>query len=324
MAAADADRVPKVAPHPCPLPEGEGEPSDVRTDLGEVDYLAIGHVCVDVFEKRYILGGSASYAALTARQLGQRVGVITSADFEPLIVDTLIGREQMLHAETPIRVLRVPTQTTTSYVNEYDQHGRTQYLLGRAADLLPEHVPEEWKTAPVVHLAPLAQEIDPGLLETFPGSMMLITPQGWMRGWDEDGKIFPVQWEHAEAALARADVVIFSTDDVPIPAVIARYAELAKLMVVTEGRRGCLVYERGKPPWRSHAFRPAREIDPTGAGDVFASSFATQYRRTGNPRASADFANAAASFVLEKRAWQGIATPEAIANRLKRGKRRGA
>ena len=99
--------------------------------------------------------------------------------------------------------------------------------------------------------------------------------------------------------------------------------ELAKLMVVTEGRRGCLIYERGKPPWRSHAFRPAREVDPTGAGDVFAASYATQYRRTGNPRASADFANAAASFVLEKRAWQGIPSPEAVADRLKRGKRRG-
>jgi 1D-myo-inositol 3-kinase len=299
-------------------------PSEVQTDLGQVDYLAIGHVCVDVFEKRYLLGGSASYAALTARKLGQRVGVLTSADFEPLIVDTLIGRDQILEAETPIRVLRVPTDSTTCYINEYDENGRTQYLLGRAADLLPVHVPVEWTTAPVVHLAPLAQEIDPGLLDTFPGSMMLITPQGWMRGWDKDGKVFPVQWEYAEAALARADVVIFSTDDVPVPAVIARYATRARLMIVTENRRGCLVYERGKAPWRSHAFRPAREIDPTGAGDVFASSYATQYRRTGNPRASADFANAAASFVLEKRAWQGIPTAEAIADRLKRGKRRGA
>ena len=319
MAAADAD--PGATSQD--MPTG-AEESEVKTALGEVDYLAIGHVSVDVFERRYILGGSVSYAALTARKLGLRVGVLTSADFDPLIIDTLIGRDQMREPETPIRILRVPTQSTTSMTNEYDDNGRTQRLLGIAADLLPEHVPEEWKSAGVVHLAPLVQEIDAGLLSAFPGSLMVITPQGWMRGWDESGTVFPVQWAHAEAALARADLVIFSTDDVPIPSLIARYAEQAKLMVVTENRRGCLIYERGKQPWRSHAFRPAREVDPTGAGDVFASSFAIHYHRTGNPRASADFANAAASFVLEKRAWQGIPTQEAIKDRLKRGKRRGA
>jgi sugar/nucleoside kinase (ribokinase family) len=270
-----------------------------QTDLGTIDYLAIGHVSVDMFERRYLLGGSATYAALTARSLGLKVGVLTSADFEPLVIDTLVGRDQMLTPETPIRVLRVPTQTTTCYQNEYDGNGRTQYLLGRAAELGPEHVPSEWKAAPVVHLAPLAQEIEPTLLDAFPGSMLVITPQGWMRGWNEDGKVYPVQWAYADAALARADVVIFSTDDVPVPSLIADYATKAKLMVVTENRRGCLVYERGKAPWRSLAFRAAREQDPTGAGDVFASSFAAHYYRTGNPRSSADFANASASFVLE-------------------------
>ena len=51
----------------------------------EIEYLVVGHVCVDlVGEDRpgprpYVLGGSATYAALTARNLGQRVGVLTSA-----------------------------------------------------------------------------------------------------------------------------------------------------------------------------------------------------------------------------------------------------
>jgi 1D-myo-inositol 3-kinase len=271
-----------------------------------------------------ILGGSASYAALTAHRLGMQVGVLTSADFEPLIIDTLIGRDNMRTPQTDIRVIRVPTQSTTCYVNQYDQNGRTQFLLGRAADLLPAHVPPEWAAAPVVHLAPLAQEIDAGLLDCFPGSMMLVTPQGWMRGWDESRKVFPVEWQQATAALARADVTVFSTEDVPVPALRELYIGQAKLVVVTDGRRGCVVYERGKAPYRSHAFKPAREIDPTGAGDVFASSFAVHYHRTGNPRAAADYANATASFVLEKRAWNGIPTAEQVADRLRRGKRRGA
>lgn len=298
--------------------------SEIATDLGQVEYLTVGHVCVDIFERRYILGGTASYAALTAKKLGMQVGVLTSADFEPLIVDTLIGRENMLEAQTQIRVLRVPTQTTTCYVNHYDEEGRTQFMLGRAADLLPVHVPKEWTSAPVVHLAPLAQEIDIGLLDTFPSSLMLVTPQGWMRGWGESRKIFPVEWAHASAALARADVTIFSTEDVPLPSLREEYIRQAKLVIVTDGRRGCMVYERGKAPWRSHAFKPSREIDPTGCGDVFASAFAVQYHRTGNPRAAADYANATASFALEKRAWNGIPTVEQVADRLKRGKRRGA
>jgi sugar/nucleoside kinase (ribokinase family) len=315
MATADAEP---------PVADNEGGASEVMTDLGRVDYLAVGHISIDIFEKRYVLGGTVSFAALTARQLGQTVGLLTSADFEPLIVDSLVGKDNVREPETPIRVIRVPTDSTTCYINEYDEHGRTQFLLGRAADLIPAHVPEEWKAAPIVHLAPLAQEIDAGLLDTFPSSLMVITPQGWMRGWDKEGKVFPVGWECAREALARADAVIFSTDDVPVPGLVAEYARQARLMIVTENRRGCLVYEKGKAPWRSHAFRPAREIDPTGAGDVFAAAFATHYRKTGSPRAAADFANAAASFVLEKRGAQAIPTADAVADRMKRGKRRGA
>jgi 1D-myo-inositol 3-kinase len=314
MAAADAQPI---------RPEDEGSTAEVATDLGQVGYLVVGHVTVDVFEKRFILGGSATYSALAAQRLGMSVGVLTSADFEPLLLDTLVGRDNMLLPETPIRVLRVPTQTTTCYVNEYDEDGRRQLLLGRAEDLRPAHVPEEWRTASVVHLAPLNQEVDPSLLSTFSAGLLMVTPQGWMRGWDAEGVVHAVPWQHAEAALDRADVAIFSVDDVPDPALRARYVERGRLVVITENRRGCLVHERGKPPWRSHAFRPAREVDPTGCGDVFASAFAVQYHRTGNPRVAADFANCAASFAIEKRAWQGIPTAEAVATRLKRGKRRG-
>ena len=77
MAAADAE--PGTIPHPGPLPPGEGELSEVRTDLGQVDYLAIGHISIDIFDRRYVLGGTVSFAALTARQMGQTVGLLTSA-----------------------------------------------------------------------------------------------------------------------------------------------------------------------------------------------------------------------------------------------------
>ena len=45
--------------------------------LEPVDYLVIGHITVDLTPSGPALGGSAAYAALTARALGLRVGIVT-------------------------------------------------------------------------------------------------------------------------------------------------------------------------------------------------------------------------------------------------------
>ena len=45
--------------------------------LQPVDYLVIGHITVDLTPTGPALGGSAVYAALTARAMGLRVGVVT-------------------------------------------------------------------------------------------------------------------------------------------------------------------------------------------------------------------------------------------------------
>ncbi len=53
--------------------------------------------------------GGTTYAALTARNMGARVGVHTSASYEPGLVDTLRGTY----------VARVPAEFTTCFTNEY-------------------------------------------------------------------------------------------------------------------------------------------------------------------------------------------------------------
>jgi len=47
--------------------------------LQPVDYLVIGHVAADVTPTGLQLGGTVSYAGLTARALGVRVGIVTSS-----------------------------------------------------------------------------------------------------------------------------------------------------------------------------------------------------------------------------------------------------
>src|ERR1043166_2633717 len=88
-------------------------------DRGSVDYLLLGHVTVDrLDDKRVVLGGTATYGALTARNMGARVGVHTSTAYEPGLIDTLGG----------VLVARIPAEYTTCFVNAYSDGKRQQSI----------------------------------------------------------------------------------------------------------------------------------------------------------------------------------------------------
>src|ERR1700736_195645 len=183
-------------------------PDDQR---GTVDYLLLGHVTVDrLDEKRVVLGGTATYAALTARNMGARVGVHTSSAYEPGLIDTLRG----------VLVARIPAEYTTCFVNDYSSGKRQQSIESIAEKLTYEQILPEWRKTPVVHLGPLCQEVDASLVGRFPHSLVGVTPQGWLRGWGEDGVVQPIEWAEADRVLARADVVVISEDDVADASII--------------------------------------------------------------------------------------------------------
>src|SRR5437660_6201585 len=88
-------------------------------DRGAVDYLLLGHVTVDrLDDRRVTLGGTATYGALTARNMGARVGVHTSSAYEPGLIDTLGG----------VLVARIPAEFTTCFVNTYSEGKRQQSI----------------------------------------------------------------------------------------------------------------------------------------------------------------------------------------------------
>ena len=135
--------------------------------LEPVDYLVIGHVAHDLTPSGSRLGGTAAYSALTARALGLRTGVITAygpeANLEPL-QDTV--------------VVSAPSPYSTTFENIYTNHARKQVLHHRAEILSFEDVPKIWQTAPIIHLGPIAQEMDAVLPNSFSPSLLGLTPQG--------------------------------------------------------------------------------------------------------------------------------------------------
>src|SRR5438067_60133 len=88
-------------------------------------FLAIGHVTRDLRpDGSYSLGGTVTFAALTAAHLGLTAGIVTCADIQLL---------DELPTHLPGIALQVrPSATTSTFVNRYHDGFRTQYLHARA------------------------------------------------------------------------------------------------------------------------------------------------------------------------------------------------
>lgn len=266
-----------------------------------LDYVVIGHVTRDLIDGAFRIGGTVSYAARAARALGCRAGVVTSASSDLDLSQTLDG----------VLVARHPAAVTTTFENVYTPAGRRQVLHAVAKRLLPEMVPADWR-AEIVHLGPVARECDSTLIDVCRDSFVGVTPQGWMRRWDHAGRVSVCQWEEAKLWLARADSVVLSEEDVAgDEALIARYAAQTRVLVVTQGAAGCTVYADDRS--RHFPAPVVDEVDPTGAGDVFAAAFFLYLQRSGDLWQSARFANRIAADSVTRTGLASTPTPDELA-----------
>ena len=266
------------------------------------DYLVIGHVTKDLYPGDYKIGGTVTFSALTARNLGHQAGIVTCSG-PGLDLSRLPG---------DLEILSHPSEASTTFENIYCDGHRRQFIRAQARVLTCPDVPEEWKASPIVHLGPVAQEIDAEIVDCFPDALLGLTPQGWMRRWDEHGMVFPAAWTPSDELLQRADAVILSQEDVGGDVeLVQSYAARTRLLVLTTGWQGATVYCDGQV--RSFPAVSVQEVDPTGAGDIFAAAFMSALHRTQDPWLSAQFANCVAAHSVERSGVDSVPTREEIA-----------
>jgi sugar/nucleoside kinase (ribokinase family) len=272
--------------------------------LEPVDYLVIGHVAHDLMPEGPRLGGTAAYSALTARAMGMRVGVITAS-----------GPETSLNALNDIPVISLLSPQSTTFENIYTEHGRVQYLRAQAARLNFNQVPKVWQHASIIHLGPIADEMDSLLPNSFSPSLLGITPQGWMRQRDAENRVSSREWMNAEPALEKAGAVVISREDVNGDEELIEYmAHQTRILAATEGAAGCVLYWNGD----RRRFRALEipEVDPTGAGDIFAAAFFIRLLKTRDPWEAARFATIVASHSVTRIGLDGIPTAHEIEESL--------
>ncbi len=261
-----------------------------------IDYLVIGHLTVDLTPTGPVLGGSASYVALTARAMGLRVGIVTAW-----------GNEIPLTALEGIPIVAANAEHSTTFENVYTLTGRVQHIRHVAPQIDFNSIPEAWRKTPILHLAPVAQEVDALVPAAFQPALTGITPQGWFRAWGADGLVHPCVWSQSEKALSHATATILGLEDVGgDESVIAAMVACAPLLVVTEGAAGSRVFWRGEV--RRFLPPPVTELDATGAGDIYATAFFIRLSQTQDPWEAARFATCMGAISVTRLTLQGVPT----------------
>lgn len=283
-----------------------------------VDTLIIGHVTRDLLpDGGWRPGGAAFYAAVTAHRLGRRVGVVTSAPTDVCAsVCATLG---------DVALVALPAETATTFVNVYTAAGRVQYLRASAQPITLDDIPPTWRHCEVALLAPVARELSPDLARGLTARVIGAAPQGWLRQWSADGRVRPRPLaSDEEEALRRFSALILSREDLTGPAAdaealataeqtLATWARLVPLLAVTRGSEGAELWRAGAV--ERIAGYPAREVDPTGAGDVFAATFLCALASMSDPVVAIDLANRVAAISVEGVGASAIPTREQAAAR---------
>ena len=269
-----------------------------------IRFAAVGHVTNDRLKAGLVPGGAALYAALTAAQLQAKPKILTSCgpDF--------IGLSLARSFDVELQI--APSEHTTCFEERYRDGVRMARLVRRASSLR-----DPLPNADVVFVCPVIGEIGLPALVPPPGALLAAGLQGWTRRIDEDGRISPCALENPEYFSGCHALFCSDEDFGPfLDSAVGALRELVDLLIVTRGRRGLLLYEKGE----IRAIRPcpAREVDPTGAGDVFAATFLLAIAAGASPIDAAERASCAAAISIEGVGPQPLAKLSELPTRLEK------
>lgn len=276
----------------------------VTAPIDPIDYLVIGHLTCDLTSEGCQLGGSAAYAALTARALGLRPGIVTSCSTE-LDLTPLAG----------IPVVNFSAEQSTTFQNISTPAGRVQRVLAVANELGYHHIPDSWRTTPIIHLGPVAREIEPSIVRSLSNPLLGATVQGWLRDWDADGKVSYAEWPEALFTIQHMGAIVLSMEDVQRnESLLEEFASASAIMAVTDSNRDVRLFWHGDV--RRFPSPQSDEVDAVGAGDIFASAFFVRLYTTRDPWEAARFAAQISAISVTRTGLDSIPQKEEIESAL--------
>lgn len=268
------------------------------------DFVVVGHVVRDLVPNGWRLGGTATYAAAQAQRLGVGVGIVTRA-----------GRDfDLEHVLPDVELAGAPSSETTTFQNVYERGIRRQRVLAVAEPMTIDDIPHQWLSASMVLLGPVCGEVPAEMSSALHSALLGVSAQGWLRTVDKEHRVRKRAWQGAPF-WAGADILFVSDEDITANSPqLERWCADVPIVAFTHNRRGSQIHTGGA--WRAIPAYPANEVDPTGAGDIFATAFMIEYRATTDVPRAARFASAAAACAVEASGIESIAGRDEIERRM--------
>jgi 1D-myo-inositol 3-kinase len=167
----------------------------------------------------------------------------------------------------------------------------------------------------VLLLGPVAGEVAAGTAAAFAAEVVGAGAQGWLRAFDADGTVSACDWPDPGADLAGVHVLLLSEHDLKDAGERARtFLTYVPIVALTRGWEGSRLFTRDGV--QDVPTLPREEVDPTGAGDVFAATFLIHYDRHGDAWEAAEAATCAASLSVEGEGWSTVPDATTLAAAL--------
>ncbi len=255
-----------------------------------------------------VLSGCSTNACLAAKKLGvKKVGLVGCVGKDFAQTFSLDMKRHDIEAN-----MDMSRAETGGFHLIYDEKGnRTLDVLGVAGKIGPSSFPKEFLDSSFILIGPILGEVDIELIQFLrskSSAKIFLDPQGLVRKIGDNGRI--VHSCDRDVIRRIIEVVDFvKPNEQEIETITGEKDPLVGLQrlrsmgsavpIVTLAERGSLLLD-GDKLYRVPPFATTHAIDPTGAGDVYAGSFITEYTRTGNLSEAALFASAAASIMVEQ------------------------
>jgi len=245
-------------------------------DTRMLDILITGHCTHDIIvqkDKEFSrLGGPPSYISRLLETLNKTARNKEKEGHTQVnyTIISKVGPDFKYFSELPQKPILV-TRPTTCFVNRYQSREKVQEVRSICEPIFPKDVQYKSK---VCLIAGVIREVLPETIEKLSSLCQVIfcDVQGLIRKVDQRGRVYLVNLASTEFYDVLSKINFLRLNRLESQFVKVKEISRKTIMLLTKGKEGCSIIEKGKE--FEVSTRPLPEKDPTGAGDFFLGGFA--------------------------------------------------